>query len=605
MAKKGKQILTRQKQNTTPKIQNAKTKKKINSQLYKDVRSNLNLHEWPYYKSFITSDELNQLLTKFKQINFKYSSAPYKPITFNRKTPILPATYKGEYIKFIDDNYLKYDIIPLIYSEPELLKCQFRRNPPALTYFKQHHTQLATEFLKQHTPQTAAEYREFLFSKVKQCNNFRPTLALHAYNFLDDRNLIITEKQAPQAILDFSAGWGDRLFAACISDKKYIGLDPNTNNTHIYNDIIKNHGKPNMQKVIATGAEYISIADLKIHMTSLAIKQFDLIFTSPPYFDYEIYATTTQSISNYATSSSTGFNKWLTYFLFNVIMRYVPLLRDKGYIGIYIQDTDKNNYLEPIGLFALAFAEQLGLTVCGIISSTRFPFIVLQKVGTRNVLPYKNPDNNKQFNKASINGLFRKQYPVIYQLCERLLRLNKYGMLTAVLTSNAPVIQHHKNIIKRAFEKVFMQLDINTDTVYIDDAFLEASIPSTLNSKPTPGGREFGVTPISVEIPFGANNSMSVQTVPPIQEFKRILDHFKIKLLSLSNLITVSVQNAKKVVRGVYLEIHQPLPEKYKMISTIAFKPILLNTVDEWLLLNKKKTGDIIISELFNLLLVP
>jgi hypothetical protein len=319
-----------------------------------------------------------------------------------------------------------------------------------------------------------------------------------------------------------------------------------------------------MQKVIATGAEYIAINDLKIHMTALGIKQFDLIFTSPPYFDYEIYADATQSISNYSTSSATGFDKWLTYFLLNVIMRYVPVLRDNGYIGIYIQDADNNNYLEPIGLFALAFAEQLGLTVCGIISSTRYPFIVLQKVGTRNVLPYKNPDNKKQFNKAGITGLFRKQYPVVYQLCERLLRLNKYGMLTPVLTSNAPMIYHQKNIIKRAFEKVFMQLDVNIDTVYIDDAFLE--IPT-----------------------------------PPIHEFKRVLEHFKIKLLSLSNL--VAAQKAKKTERTVYLAIQQPQTVKLPLL-TIAFEPILLNTVDEWLLLNKKKTGDIIISELFDLLLI-
>lgn len=520
--------------------------------------------KWPYYKSFISGEEQSRLLTEFKQLVFKYDTKPYKPILFNRRTPIIPSSFNGKYIKFIDNQYLKYDVLPLIYSEPDLLTCQFRTNTPAITYFEKNKNQLASEFLKQNKrPHTLAEYREFLFSKVKQCNNFRPTLALQTYNHLSG----IISKGSTQSILDFSAGWGDRLFAACIGDKKYIGLDPNTNNTHIYNSIIKNHGKPDMQKVIATGAEYIAISDLKMHMTALGIKQFDLIFTSPPYFDYEIYADTTQSISNYSASSATGFDKWLTYFLLNVIMRYVPVLRDNGYIGIYIQDADKNNYLEPIGLFALAFAEQLGLTVCGIISSTRFPFIVLQKVGARNVLPYKNPDNKKQFNKAGITGLFRKQYPVIYQLSERLLRLNKYGMLTPVLTSNAPIIYHQKNIIKRAFEKVFMQLEVNIDTVYIDDAFLEAHVPLT----------------------------------PPIQEFKRVLAHFKIKLLSQSNLVTA--QKAKKAEQMVYLAIQQPQTVKLPLL-TIAFEPILLNTIDEWLLLNKKKTGDIIISELFDLLLI-
>lgn len=554
MAKKGKQILTKHKQNTKHQIQNAKTKKKINTQYYKNIPNKLNLNEWPYYKSFITADELHQLLTEFKQLKYKYSTTHYKPILYNRLTPILPATYKGKYTKFIDDNYLKYDVLPLIYSEPELLKCQFRTNPPALSYFKQHNAQLAAEFLKKNIPQTAAEYREFLFSKVKQCNNFRPTLALQTYNFLDDRNQITTEKQTPQAILDFSAGWGDRLFAACIGDKKYIGLDPNTNNTQIYDAIIKNHGKPNMQKVIATGAEYISIPDLKIHMTAMDIKQFDLIFTSPPYFDYEIYADTTQSISSYNVASTTGFDKWLTYFLLNVLMRYVPLLRDNGYIGIYIQDADSHNYLEPIGLFALAYAEQLGLTVCGIISSTRYPFIVLQKVGTRAVLPYKNSDNGKVFTKPSIHGLFRKHYPVIYQLCERLVKLNHTGMLSPVLTGNKPEYLHQRNIFFRAVEKVFMQLDPNVTCVQLDKSVTEKMPPYV------------------------------------VQYFTRLLGHFKIKL------VTTQVNGNKSMHIAMSRVIMKPitvLTNQAKM-QIVPLSPILMNTLDEWQLLNKLLSTDII-----------
>ena len=73
--------------------------------------------KWPYYKSFISDTEKTRLLSEFKQLVFKYDTKPYKPILFNRRTPIIPSTYKGKYIKFIDDNYLKYDVLPLIYSE--------------------------------------------------------------------------------------------------------------------------------------------------------------------------------------------------------------------------------------------------------------------------------------------------------------------------------------------------------------------------------------------------------------------------------------------------------------------------------------------------------
>lgn len=513
--------------------------------------------KWPYYKSFISSDEQIRLFAEFKTLTFKYDSKPYKPILFNRRTPIIPSSYKGKYIKFIDDNYLKYDVLPLIYSETELLKCKFRTNPPPITYFENHKHRLAAEFLKQKNriPLIPAEYREFLFSKVKQCNNFRPTLALQTYNYLSDGIKSDSGASTTQAILDFSAGWGDRLFAACIGAKKYIGIDPNTNNTHIYNEIIKNHGAPDMQKVIASGAEYISINDLKMHMVSLGIKQFNLIFTSPPYFNYEIYADTVQSISNYSISS-TGFDKWITYFLFNVIMRYTPLLCDNGYIGIYIQDTDNNNYLEPIGLFALAFAEQLGLTVCGIISSTRYPFIVLQKVGKSRVLPYKNPDNNKTFNKSSITWLFKKNYPVIYQLCERLFTLNKYKMPTPVSSGSGSEIIHKRNIYFRAFEKVFMQLDTNITTVILDSSIYE-------------------------------NNSIPQYA---IKYFEQLLSRFRIKLIDAkpenpfngnSKNSIVLIMNPNKQIKTGSLQLPLPLQ--------LPLAPILQNTIDEWQLLNKNK----------------
>lgn len=551
---------------------------KLNVNTLKNIKieERLKLHEWPYYKSFISDAELQKLLKEFKALSFRYDSSPYKPILFNRRTPILPVTFKGKYVKFIDDNYLKYDVLPLIYSETELVKCKFRSHPPPIEYFNTNHKQLAAKFIRQHKAQTAAEYREFLFSTVKQCNNFRPTLALQTYNFLNNTKPGNTEK--PQSILDFSAGWGDRLFAACIGDKKYIGLDPNTNNTHIYDSIIKTHGKPNMQKVIATGAEYISMYDLKKHMASLDIHKFDLIFTSPPFYDYEIYSDTTQSIINYVTKN--GFEKWLTFFLLHVIMRYIPILCDNGYIGIYIQDVDNNNYLEPIGLFALAFAEQFGVTVCGIISSTRYPFIVLQKIGARDIFPYKNPDTNKTFNKATVISLFRKKYPVLYQLCERLIKLDKYKLITHVITGNHSVHIQQQNIIIRAFEKVFMQLDLNIDTVILDS--FHEQIPSE-----------------------------------SLKSFAKLLSHFKIKLITdiictelqiqckatdATSILNVGGATKEKNNNTVIVTLY-PLTKYKPSALIIPFSSILTNTIDEWQLLNINNTNSHEVIKVFELLL--
>ena len=50
-------------------------------------------------------------------------------------------------------------------------------------------------------------------------------------------------------------------------------------------------------------------------------------------------------------------------------------------------------------------------------------------------------------------------------------------------------------------------------------------------------------------------------------------------------------------VQTVYLAIKTPQTVKL-MPSTIAFEPILKNTVDEWALLNNKKSDDMIITDI-------
>jgi hypothetical protein len=175
--------------------------------------------------------------------------------------------------------------------------------------------------------------------------------------------------------LDFSAGWGDRLFAACVSRVKYIGIDPNMNNRHVYDSIIKNHGSTKEQRIISSGAEYLPNEILKSNMSELGISQFDLIATSPPYYDYEIYSDTAQSSMGFINAP-----QWLIFWLGQVIFKYCSFLKSGGYLALYIQDTGNHTYVEPLVLFILSNPDLFGgLECCGLIHSTRFPMIVFQK----------------------------------------------------------------------------------------------------------------------------------------------------------------------------------------------------------------------------------
>lgn len=400
---------------------------------------------WPYYKLFINPKIMETRIREMHRLKYKISNKPRRPLALLLKTNTIPATFKGKYISFIDDNYLKYDVLPLVYSEPELLKCQFRGKPSPLTQYSNPATaqKLWREFRDTHnTPRTTKkqstariiyqqrtlklkqtnktlaeydkenpklleQYREFLYSKIKACNNYRPTLAQQTYWFLGQQQQ--PPKSSP-AILDFSAGWGDRLFAACVGQNKYIGLDPNINNRHVYDTIIRNHGTSTKQRVITTGAEYLPDQVLRQAMSELDIQQFDLIATSPPFYDYEVYSNTAQSAMGFIDAQ-----RWLIFWLGQVIYRYITFLRPGGYLALYIQDTDRNAFVEPLTLFILSNPTEFsGLVCCGLLHSTRFPMIVFQKPQQ----PKNYPSTTIPASAVKYQKIFQTIYPPHFKFAE-------------------------------------------------------------------------------------------------------------------------------------------------------------------------------------------
>lgn len=98
-------------------------------------------------------------------------------------------------------------------------------------------------------------------------NQFRPTVAKWVYTTL----------KAKTGILDFSAGWGGRCLAAMSMGIPYIGVDANT-------------------KLEASYRNMTALDDSKVKMIFKPSEQvdfskydYDLVFTSPPYFMIERY----------------------------------------------------------------------------------------------------------------------------------------------------------------------------------------------------------------------------------------------------------------------------------------------------------------------------
>ena len=164
---------------------------------------------------------------------------------------------------------------------------------------------------------------------------FRPSVAKYIY-----------DRFGGGRVLDFSAGWGDRLSAALATNSvtHYTGIDPNTNlhagyaaqveaynrsmNSEFLDWFAADTFEPKSVKLIHSPAEDVALDG-----------EYDLVFTSPPYFDKEFYSKeATQSYVRYKTIDG-----WLKGFMYPVLTKVWDHLAVGGHLCVNIVDIKNFN----------------------------------------------------------------------------------------------------------------------------------------------------------------------------------------------------------------------------------------------------------------------
>lgn len=161
------------------------------------------------------------------------------------------------------------------------------------------------EFLKNGSP-TKQQILEKLCSNSYIAAQFNPYAAAAIYNTFSTDLFC--------RVLDPCAGWGDRLAAAmgARSVIEYFGVDANKNNQPGYLQQIKRYGGNGRFTVIHGAFEDTPIKE----------NYYDIVFTSPPYFDCEIYSgDPEQSHFRYSNPKD-----WHTYFLAPLIEKSLKAL---------------------------------------------------------------------------------------------------------------------------------------------------------------------------------------------------------------------------------------------------------------------------------------
>ena len=155
-------------------------------------------------------------------------------------------------------------------------------------------------------------------------SQFKPSIAKGFYDYFRSGN-----------VLDFSAGWGDRLagFYCGETTESYVGIDPNTLNHPNYKRQVEFYKEnqtffeePKEVEFICEPAEDVDYSKYENY--------FDTIFTSPPYFNVEKYSDEdTQSYIRYKDIDS-----WNKNFLHKTIEKIIPTLKKDGILAINIAD---------------------------------------------------------------------------------------------------------------------------------------------------------------------------------------------------------------------------------------------------------------------------
>jgi 16S rRNA G966 N2-methylase RsmD len=282
---------------------------------------------FPYMKD---RTSINTIIEKFNNLKkYKYNlleNYKYKIQNLEKDLPELEtdefATFNNKYSLIVNQpsDYENYNIISDYFNEICRMKCKrYDQTNSPYDYWTNINNvpKIAHAAAKKYGYLSRYSLRESMYKLIGECTSFRPTLMVAMLNIFNAKS-----------VLDFSSGWGDRLIGCLSQDVDlYYGIDPNTCLHPHYKDMINTFAPENKRH------KYVMI-NKPFEDAQLNDKKFDLVFTSPPYFNLEEYADeSTQSMLRYSS-----LDNWLENFLFVAMNKAWCHLKVGGHMVIIINN---------------------------------------------------------------------------------------------------------------------------------------------------------------------------------------------------------------------------------------------------------------------------
>jgi DNA methylase len=198
-------------------------------------------------------------------------------------------------------------------------------------------------------------------------SNFRPTVA---------RSVLHHFSKDSDTIVDFSAGYGGRLLGALSMKRSYIGIEPcaaQVAGLESMLESLKKHGAHGSAEVLIGCAEDV--------MRLLPENAANLVFSSPPYFDWEKYShEASQSFIRYSS-----YDDWKSGFLEPVIGQSLRVLKRGGKFVVNISGGRRKPDANDVRMISLAVGLQYLGSIPLLIS--RVPYL-----HPRNDAPHKHEE---------------------------------------------------------------------------------------------------------------------------------------------------------------------------------------------------------------------
>ncbi|KAL0208740.1 hypothetical protein P9112_011327 [Eukaryota sp. TZLM1-RC] len=224
----------------------------------------------------------------------------------------------------------------------------------------------------------------------------------------DESNQVCEGQELPRPlsslrVLDPCAGWGDRLAGFMAGNVDfYMGCDPNSDLFNGYENLknwMKTAGSRTNVELINSPFENLDLSDYH--------EYFDLVFTGPPFFDFEKYT----NIEGQSIDDCNDCNDWLSDWLFPMCIKSVAALKYDGILALYIADLFKPFvFVEPLCLFMEIWSCCKYFGPVSFISGRNLhrPIWIWKKGQSK---------SNDDVRVAEARKVFEKEYKVLYDKC--------------------------------------------------------------------------------------------------------------------------------------------------------------------------------------------